>query len=46
MFGNGHFCHFVEVEEPMEENKEVQEERQAVQNANFDEDFVLHDILD
>ena len=46
MFGNDHFGHFVEVEEPMEENNEAREEIQAVENANFDEDFGLHDILD
>ena len=46
MFGNDHFGHFAEVEEPMEENNEVQEESQAVENANFDEDFGWHDILD
>ena len=45
MFGNDHFGNFIEVEEPMEENNEVQEEIQAVENANFDEDFGLHDIL-
>ena len=28
----------------MEENNEVQEERQDVENTNFDEDFGLYDI--
>ena len=46
MFGNNHFCHYAEVEEPMEENNEVQEESQAIENVKFDEDFGLHDILD
>ena len=45
MFGNDHFGNFTEVEDPMVENNEVQEESQAVENANFDEDFGLHDIL-
>ena len=44
MFGNNHFCHFTEVEEPMEENNEVQEERQDVENTNFDEDYGVYDI--
>ena len=42
MFGNSHFEYFAEVEE----NNEVQEESQAIENANFDEDFGLHDIPD
>ena len=46
MIGNYHFGHFAEVEDPMVENNEVQEESQAVKNANFDEYFGLHDILD
>ena len=44
MFGNNHFCHFTKVEEPMEENNEVQEERQDVENTNFDEDYGVYDI--
>ena len=44
MFGNDRFCHFTKVEEPMEENNEVQEERQDVENTNFDEYFGLYDI--
>ena len=46
MFGNDHFGNFPEVEEPMEENNEVQEERQDVENTNFDEYFGLYDIPD
>ena len=46
MFVNDHFGHFTEVEDPMEKDNEVQENSQAVENANFDEDFGLHDILD
>ena len=46
MFGNYHFGHFAEVEDPMAENNKVQEERQAIENANFDIYFGLHDILD
>ena len=46
MFGNYHFGNFTKVEDPMAENNEVQEESQAVENANFDEHFGLHDILD
>ena len=46
IFGNDNFGNFAEVEEPMEETNEVQEESQVVENANFDEYFGLHDILD
>ena len=46
IFGNYQFGRFAEVENAMVENNEVQEESQAVENANFDEDFGLHDILD
>ena len=41
MFGNDYFGHFAKVEEPMEENNEVQEERQDVENTNFNEDYGL-----
>ena len=46
MFGNDHFGNFAKVEDPMAKNNEVQEDSQAVENANFNEDFGLHDILD
>ena len=44
MFGNDHFGHFTEVAYPMDDNNEVQEERQDVENTNFYEDFGLYDI--
>ena len=44
MFGNDHICHFANVEEPMDKNNEVQEERQDVENTNFDEDYGVYDI--
>ena len=41
MFGNDHFGHFVEIEDPMAENNEVWEQGQDVENANLDEYFGL-----
>ena len=46
MFGDDHFGHFTEVEDPMAENNEVHEDSEVVENVNFDEDFGLYDILD
>ena len=44
MIGNDHFWHFAEVEDPMAENNEVWEEIQAVENVNFNEDFMIKAI--
>ena len=45
MFGNDHFGNFTEVEDPIEENNGVQKDNQAIENVNFNEYFVVHDIL-
>ena len=46
MFGKEHFGHLADIEDPMEEDIDVSEESQAPENSNFDEEFVLHDIVD
>ena len=45
MFGNEHFGHLADIEDPMEEDIDVPEESQALENSNFDEEFGLHDIV-
>ena len=46
MFRKEHFGHLVDIEDPMEEDIDVPEEIQPPENSNFDEEFVLHDIVD
>ena len=46
MFGNEHFGHLADIEDPMEEDIDVPEESQALENSNFNEEFGLHDIVD
>ena len=45
MSRNHHFGNFTEVEDPIEENNGVQKDNQAIENVNFNEYFVVHDIL-
>ena len=46
VFGNDHFGHLVDIEDPTEDDIVVPEEGQAPENYNLDEEFGLHDILD
>ena len=46
MFGNEHFGHLANIEDPMKEDIDVPEEIQAPKNSNFDEESGLHDIVD
>ena len=46
IFGNEHFGHLADIEDPMKEDIDVLEETQPPENFNFYEEFDLHDIVD
>ena len=46
MFGNEHFGNLADIEDPMEEDIDVPEERQALENPILYEEFGMHDIVD
>ena len=46
VFGKYHFRHLADIEDPMEKDIAVREERQAPENYNLDEEIDMHDVLD
>ena len=46
LYGKHHFGEIVEIEGPMEEHNDIQEEIQALENDKFDEEFGILNIID